>query len=123
MLKLADYNFILIHAPGKTNTIADLLSRPSSEYISNVEDNHKQVILSSEWFAVLTTTVFVTEALLKAEVQNSTEQDDEVSDAISVLCSRGLRCLISDFQNWKKHEGLVYHKDKLYISKDTKLRA
>ena len=72
---------------------------------------------------MLAATAFITEAPLEAEVRNSTGQDNKVSDAIAVLRSRGPRHLTSGLQDWEEHEGLVSHKGKLYISKDTKLHA
>ena len=44
-LKLQDYNFILQHIPGKTNTKADILSRKDQV---NTKENNKDVQLLKE---------------------------------------------------------------------------
>jgi len=44
-LKLQDYNFILQHIPGKTNTKADILSRKDQV---DIKDNNKDVQVLKE---------------------------------------------------------------------------
>jgi len=45
-LKLQDYDFILQHIPGKTNTKAEILSRKN--HIGTTEDNKNVQILKDE---------------------------------------------------------------------------
>jgi len=56
-LKLQDYNFILQHIPGKTNTKADILSR--KDQVNTKEDN-KDVQLFKEELWTRRTTVEIT---------------------------------------------------------------
>jgi hypothetical protein len=57
-LLLADYNFVLVHKPGKENGIADPLSRPMCFQVTNAENNRDQLVLNPERFAMLAATVF-----------------------------------------------------------------
>jgi len=45
-LKLQDYNFVLRHIPGKTNTKADILSR--KDHVNTTDDNKDVQILRDE---------------------------------------------------------------------------
>jgi len=52
-LKLQDYDFILQHIPGKTNTKADILSR--KDQVNMKEDNKNTKLLKDEMWSRRTT--------------------------------------------------------------------
>jgi hypothetical protein len=67
-LLLANYNFVLIHKPGKENGIADPLSHPSRFQVTDAEDNRDQLILNPECFATLAATAFAKPPALEQKI-------------------------------------------------------
>ena len=49
-LKLQDYDFVLQHIPGKTNTKANILSR--KDYINTIEDNKDVQMIKDEMWTI-----------------------------------------------------------------------
>jgi hypothetical protein len=67
-LLLADYNFVLVHKPGKENGIADSLSCPSCFQVTDAEDNWNQLVLNPEHFVTLAATAFAKPPALKQRI-------------------------------------------------------
>jgi hypothetical protein len=67
-LLLADYNFVLVHKPGKENGIADPFSRPSRFQVTDAEDNRDQLVLNPEHFVTLAATAFAKPLALKQKI-------------------------------------------------------
>jgi hypothetical protein len=64
-LLLADYNFVLVHKPGKENSIAHPFSRPTCFQVTDAEDNQDQLVLNPERFTTLAATIFAKPPKLK----------------------------------------------------------
>ena len=50
---LADFDFVLVHKPGSTNTRADPLSRLSVHEVTDSDDNREQIVLKPEHFRIV----------------------------------------------------------------------
>jgi hypothetical protein len=57
-LLLADYNFVLVHKPGKENSIANPFFCPSRFQVMDTKDNQDQLVLNPEHFVTLAATAF-----------------------------------------------------------------
>jgi hypothetical protein len=57
-LLLANYNFVLVHKPGKKNGITNPLSRPSHFQVTDAKDNWDQLVLNPKCFTTLAATAF-----------------------------------------------------------------
>ncbi|GJE91112.1 Ty3/Gypsy family RNase HI domain-containing protein [Phanerochaete sordida] len=68
---LAKYGFHIVHKPGETHLIADLLSRPFSLYISDKEDNRSQIVLKPEHFKIAAAAVFAKIAPLEKHIRDN----------------------------------------------------
>ncbi|GJF00732.1 polyprotein [Phanerochaete sordida] len=90
---LAEYDFRIVYKPGKTHLIADPLSRPSSLYISDDEDNRSQIVLKPEQFKIAATAVFAKIAPLEKCIRDNSDKEQEVADALQTLRTKGPRRL------------------------------
>lgn len=122
-LLLADFNFVLVHKPGKDNGIADPLSRPARFYVSDAEDNHNQTVLRKEQFVTLAASAFAKPPALEQKIRDCTDCESKVIQALDVLRKKGPRRLINNLLEWKEVDGLLYYKGKLYIPNNKELRA
>ena len=57
-LYLAEYDFRLVHKPGKTQLQADPMSRISAHEVTNAEDNKDRIVLKPEQFRAISATAF-----------------------------------------------------------------
>ncbi|GJE95433.1 putative reverse transcriptase-rnase h-integrase [Phanerochaete sordida] len=108
-------DFHIVHKPEKTHLIADPLSRPSSLYISDDEDNRSQIVLKPEQFKIAATAVFAKIAPLKKRIRDNSNKKQEVTDALQTLRTKGPHRLQNYTLEWEEHEGLLYYKGKLYL--------
>jgi hypothetical protein len=67
-LLLADYNFVLVHKPGKKNGIADSLSCPSRFQVTDAKDNQDQLVLNPERFVTLAASAFAKPPALEQKI-------------------------------------------------------
>ena len=100
-LKLQDYDFILQHIPGKTNTKADILSR--KDQVDTKEDNKDVQLLKDEiWTRKITS---------KIKVFNERKRIDE-SDIIKKIRKNNTREK-KVVQALKREDGLTWEEDKV----------
>jgi hypothetical protein len=52
-LTLAEYNFTLVHKPGSSMVVSDLMSRDPAKQVMDAENNQDIVMLKSEHFVAL----------------------------------------------------------------------
>ena len=84
-LKLQDYDFILQHIPGKTNTKADILSR--KEQVNTKEDNENVQLLKDEMWTrktmvkitMLERKVMTEESDIVKKIQKNNTREKEVT--------------------------------------------
>jgi transposase InsO family protein len=122
-LLLADYNFVLVHKPGKENSIADPLSRLSRFQVTDAEDNRDQLVLNPECFVTLAATTFAKPPALEQKIRDCSDREVEVAQALEVLRKKGPRRLVNNLLEWKELNGLLYYKGKLYIPNNKELRT
>src|SRR6266702_5583654 len=104
--ELSEYNFILRHIPGTTNTRADALSRQSNNEEAK-EDNNDIIVLPNEVFANATYT-----SLSEIDAQCQKEQiahKDEIKAWV-------------DHHNLHKHDQLWWKNDTLVVVGNNDLR-
>jgi hypothetical protein len=112
VLDLQEYNFVLKHRPGKTNTKADALSR-RADFDKGETDNEGTIVLKEERFI---RTMEEKTDLGKIEKQikkiNKRQWEDRVTKAID-----------EKEEGWKIEEGgLVTWKERVYVPVVTKIR-
>ena len=116
-LKLQDYNFILQHIPGKTNTKTDILSRKDQV---NTKDNNKdvQVLKKELWTRRTITEVMMlkknkmTDNLdILEEIQRNNTREQEVQQALKK----------KDRLAWEQ-DRIVYIEEQIYIPNNQKLK-
>jgi hypothetical protein len=78
-LLLADYNFVLVHKPGKENDIADPLSCLSRFQVTDTEDSWDQLVLNPECFVTLAVTAFAKPPVLKQKIRDCSNPEVKVA--------------------------------------------
>ena len=109
-LKLQDYNFILQHIPGKTNTKTDILSR--KDQVNTKDDNKDVQVLKKElWTRRTITEVMMlkknkmTDNLdILEEIQRNNTREQEVQQALKK----------KDRLAWEQ-DRIVYIEEQIYI--------
>jgi hypothetical protein len=107
---------VLVHKPGKENSIADPLSRSLHFQVTDAEDNRER-------FVTLAATAFVKPPALKQKIRGCSNCKVEVAQALEVLRKKGPRRLVNNLLEWEELDGLLYYKGKLYISNNQELCA
>ena len=116
-LKLQDYNFILQHILGKTNTKADILSR--KDQVNTKEDNKNIQLLKEElWSRRMTAEITiierkttVDESNLIKEIKRNNTREKKVVQALEK----------EDGLTWEE-ERVVYMEGRIYIPNNKKIR-
>lgn len=119
---LSRFDFRLLHKAGKSNVLADALSRLGDKEIGDSEDNQKVTVLKPEHFERLAATVTADTDDLESRIRSASERDSEVLTGLKSLKDNGLRKLLEGGFEWEEEDGLVYHQGKLYVPRDTNLR-
>ena len=116
-LKLQDYNFVLQHIPGKTNTKADILSKKDQV---NTKNNNKDAQMLKEDLWMRRTTAELTmlkrdkitnnDKIIK-EIRRNNTREQEVQQLLKK----------EDGLTWKQ-DGIVYVEENIYIPNNQKLK-
>jgi hypothetical protein len=123
-LTLAEYNFTLVHKPGSSMIVSDLMSRDPAKRVMDAEDNWDVVMLKPEHFRSVAATHFASaeERKLEDRIRRASQKDAEVLEGLNDLKSKGLRKMLDGTFEWEEEDGLVYFCGKLYIPPDVVLR-
>ena len=119
---MADFNFVLVHKPGTTNTRADPLSRLLTHEVLDSEDNRDQIVLKPEQFKIAAATALADPSPLEQRIRDCTEREQEVVQALKTLQSKGPRRMVNGILEWEEQDGLLYYRGKLYIPDNKELR-
>jgi hypothetical protein len=122
-LLLADYNFVLVHKPGKENGIANPLSRPLRFQVTDAEDNRNQLVLNPKRFVTLAASAFAKPLALEQKIRDCSNREVKVAQALEVLRKKGPCRLVNNLLEWEELDGLLYYKGKLYIPNNKRLHA
>jgi transposase InsO family protein len=114
---------VLVHKLGKENGIADPLSCPSRFQVTDAEDNRDQLVLNPERFITLAASAFAKPPALEQKIQDCSDREVEVAQALEVLRKKGPRRLVNNLLEWEELDGLLYYKGKLYIPNNKELHA
>jgi len=114
---LQDYDFILRHIPGKTNTKADILSR--KEQVNTKEDNKDVQLLKDEMWTRKTMVkitmfgrkVMMEESNIVKKIQKNNTREKEVTQALEK----------KDGLVWEEN-GIAYMEGRIYVPNNKKLR-
>jgi len=117
-LKLQDYDFILQHIPGKTNTKADILSR--KDQVNMKEDNKDVQLLKEELWTKRTTaevtmlrrTTTIDNLEIMKEIKRNNTKKQEVVQALEK--NNGLSL---------EEDRIVYMEGRIYILNNKKLKG
>lgn len=118
-LWLSWFDFRLKHCPGKANTQADALSRMSHHQINDSEDNQEQTVLRPEHFIHASTMVLFHNPLFD-QIRLASEREAEVLEGLKKI--KGPQSLTSGLAEWREENGIVYHREKVYVPPDQGLR-
>jgi len=105
---------------GKT----DSLSRRLDWEIGVKRDNKDKMLVKPEWLEVRRTDgveVIIERVNLLEKVKQSRVKDDEVVKAVEEMKWTEVKMLRDE--EWREIDGIMYKEEKVYISKDEKLRA
>jgi hypothetical protein len=121
---LAEYNFNLVHKPGSSMIVSDLMSRDPAKQVMDAEDNRDVVMLKPEHFRSVAAAHFALaeERKLEERIRRASQKDAEVLEGLNDLKSKGLRKMLDGTFEWEEEDGLVYFRGKLYIPPDVALR-
>ena len=116
-LKLQDYDFVLQHIPGKTNTKADILSR--KDQVNTKEDNKDIQLLKDEmWTRKITSKIQVFDGRKKGDksdivkkIRKNNTREKEVVQAIKR----------EDGLAWEEDD-MVYMEGRIYIPNNKDLK-
>jgi len=105
---------------GKT----DSLSRRLDWEIGVKRDNKDKMLVKPEWLEVRRTDgveVIIERVNLLEKVKQSRVKDDEVVKAVEEMKWAEVKMLRDE--EWREIDGIMYKEEKVYISKDEKLRV
>jgi len=105
---------------GKT----DSLSRRLDWEIGVKRDNKDKMLVKPEWLEVRRTDrveVIIERVNLLEKVKQSRVKDDKVVKAVEEMKWTEVKMLRDE--EWREIDGIMYKEEKVYISKDEKLRA
>lgn len=108
-LELAEYDFRLIHKPGKSHGKPDALSR-RVDHGRGEEDNEDRVLLKEEWFQAMTTEVEMEGDEILSKIQASKRVERFVREAIK-----------KGEGGWKEENGLRLWKNRIYVPNEQSL--
>ena len=103
---------------------ADSLSRRPDWEVGVERDNKDETLVKKEWLENKRTEkveVIVEEVDLLEKIRQLRVRDDEVVKAVEKMKQAGVKMLRDE--EWRKVDGIIYKKGKVYVPKDDILRA
>ena len=103
---------------------ADSLSRRPDWEVGVERDNKDETLVKKEWLENKRTEkveVIVEEVDLLEKIRQLRVRDDEVVKAVEKMKQTGVKMLRDE--EWRKVDGIIYKKGKVYVPKDNILRA
>ncbi|KIL70533.1 hypothetical protein M378DRAFT_117693 [Amanita muscaria Koide BX008] len=108
---LAEYNFTLIHRPGKQHGQPDTLSR-RPDYDKGQTDNANTVLLSPTLFRQVVTTTENEGDVLLEQIRNSRDIETGVIETAKKKQGMG----------WAMKDGLIFWRNRVYVPRNRRLR-
>jgi hypothetical protein len=91
--------------------------------VTNAKDNWDQLVLNSKRFVTLAATTFAKPPALEQNIQDCSDCEVEVAQALKVLRKKGPCRLVNNLLEWEELNRLLYYKGKLYIPNNKELCA
>ncbi len=114
-LFLSQFNYKLIHQPGKTLVQADTLSR-RLDHDPGTHDNEDVTLLPGELFAK------AVHVDLQEHIRDTTSRDKTVVESLNGAWHLKKDPLIGKKEDWSMDDGIVLFKEKVYVPPDEELR-
>jgi hypothetical protein len=111
----------IVPKPGKSNILADALSRLPGSYVPDSKDNWQVVMLKPELFLSLAAVTLQSLDAFETDLCAGSQCKAEVVDALKKLRRNGPRKLANGGLEWEELDGLVYFQGCLYIPCNAKL--
>jgi len=115
---------MLKHVPESKMGKANSLSRRLDWEIGVEKDNEDETLVKPEWLEVRrieAVKIIVDGVDLLEKVRKSKVKDDKVVKAVEEMKQAGVKMLRDE--EWREVDGVMYKEEKVYVSKDEKLRA
>jgi len=103
---------------------ADGLSRRPDWEVGIEKNNKEQTLVKKEWLKakrIRVAEVIIEEVDLLDKVRKREVRDDKVVRAVEEMKQAGVKMLRDE--EWHQEDGLMLKEEKVYVSKDKKLRA
>jgi len=123
-LYLLRFNFTLKHIPGSRMEKADSLSRRPDWEVGVERDNEDETLVKPKWLEARRTErieVIVEGVDLLEKVRKSKVKDNKVVKTVEEMKQVGVKMLRNE--EWRKVDGIMYKKGKVYVPKDNILRV
>ena len=121
---MSRFDFVLKHTLGSKMEKADGLSRRPDWEVGIEKNNKEQTLVKKEWLKakrIRVAEVIIEEVDLLDKVRKREVRDDKVVRAVEEMKQAGVKMLRDE--EWHQEDGLMLKEEKVYISKDKKLRA
>jgi hypothetical protein len=114
-LYLSQFDFSLTYKPGTTNTQADPLFHIPLPIISDIDNNHDQIILKPDHFLSVATLTMSNLNSLEDDIHAATNLDPQVCLTLQTLQDNAPHQLLGNLTNWEQCEGLVFFQGCVYV--------
>ena len=96
----------------------------SSKYkVFNADDNKKQIVFTLAYFYKLAVALIELNVLdLEEHIHKYTLKETKITFTLQTLHKNRLSFLAKEMPDWEEFDGLLYHKGRLYVSDNKKLR-
>jgi len=119
-LYLSRFNFMLKHVPGSKMGKADGLSRRSDWEKGGEGDNEERTLLKPEWVQKIRAGEVIVEGIdILENIRKSEAKDNEVIKAVEEMKKARVKMLRG--KEWRKKDGLMLKKDRVYVPKNEAL--
>ena len=121
---MSRFDFVLKHISGSKMGKADGLNRRPDWEVGIEKDNEEQLLVKKEWLEakrIQVTEIIIEGVDLLDKVRKSKARDDEVVKAVEEMKRAEVKMLRDE--EWCQEDELMLKEEKVYVSKDEKLRA
>lgn len=119
-LYLSQFDYHIIHRPGKTMHLSDPLSRQFE--VKDSEDNKGITMIKPEHF-IRSATVTLSKTDLERRICEASSREAEVLSLLGKMVRSLPQSLARGVLDWEEIDGLTYYQNRLYILEDSDLRT
>ncbi|EEB88780.1 hypothetical protein MPER_13203 [Moniliophthora perniciosa FA553] len=115
LLFLSEFNFKMVHTPGKQLIQADALSR-RPDHVTDEDENQQTILLPDHLF------INSVHFELESEIRDKLSKDDFHKAALESLLHDGVTPIKSALSDWKIDDGIIKFRGKTYVPDDLETR-